>query len=329
MRKAIVKFALLPFALSLALCPQALAEKDKEEEEYRGPVIGYKDSDCTGESKRFKSKNRLQRGNVLYWSWHPPDDESDCTNLPVEDGSVVYGKRLRRVIYTDYLSPSILGMVKMRMWRDSEWRSAIRDTQACWQRKARARNVAYGKGRYNLTLTWNLGAQGYTEIDWNEEPPIFKRIHIDPQAIGYGATSADPKHWYYTDFVYTLIHETIHAERFFSGKYIRSSEGSSTLHMVREEREVQELAYRRYKAIYPNKEPPFSFKTVVELEQEMEETGWNELSKKWVRLKNSTDPKDVEEFQKVDADLTALSYQLMQGVENKAYDKSQDRIDPC
>ena len=48
-----------------------------------------------------------------------------------------------------------------------------------------------------------------------------------------------------------------------------------------------------------------------------------------MRLKNSTDPKDVEEFQKVDADLTALSYQLMQGVENKAYDKSQDRIDPC
>ena len=329
MSKSVLGFSVLGITLSLMLLPHAFAEKDKEEEEYRGPVIGYKDSDCTGESKRFKSKNHLQRGNVLYWSWHPPDDESDCTNLLVEHGSVIYGKRLRRVIYTDYLSPSILGMVNMRRWRDSDWRSAMRDTQACWQRKARARNVAYGKGRYSLKLDWNLGASGEARIDWKKEPPKFDGIYINPQAIGYGATSADPKHWYYTDFVYTLIHETIHAERFFSGEYIRLRENSSTPHMVWEEREVQELAYNRYKAIYPNKEPPFSFKTVDELEKEMEETGWYDLSEEWARLKDSTDPKDVEEFRKVDADLMALAYQLMQGVDNDDYDMSEDRIDPC
>ena len=99
--------------------------------------------------------------------------------------------------------------------------------------------------------------------------------------------------------------------------------------MVWEEREVQELAYNRYKAIYPNKEPPFSFKTVDELEKEMEETGWYDLSEEWARLKDSTDPKDVEEFRKVDADLMALAYQLMQGVDNDDYDMSEDRIDPC
>ena len=120
--------------------------------------------------------------------------------------------------------------------------------------------------------------------------------------------------------MYTIIHETIHAERLFNEKFLDDT--------IMEEREVQELAYKRYKAIY-GKEPPFHFKEKDELKQEMIARGFDSLSKEYTALSNSTDPKDQQRFHDVINQLTELSYELMRGVPNRDYDKDRDKIDRC
>ena len=247
----------------LLFCFGATAENTDSESR---PVIGYQELDCQGESQEFESETLLQKGTELYWSWHPVDDPESCSNLEMEE-IVVYGQKIPDVFFTPLIVPSVLSSIDFNEWSKRRWNKAIRETQNCWRKKAREAGVSFHKKKFKIEVDWSLQSQGLTvRREKADGSWVLDGIFINPRVIGEEASVHN--HWFYTDFVYTIIHETIHAERLITEEFID--------HVILEERKVQELAFDRYKDIY-GKQPPFSYKLKTDLEQELEDSDFRSL----------------------------------------------------
>lgn len=136
---------------------------------------------------------------------------------------------------------------------------------------------------FPVILNGNLGGQGFTAIDWFRRPPKFKAIHINPLVIAREA--GERNHWFYTDFVYTLIRENTHAERFFADEFFSS--------FIFEEHKVYELTFKRFQTIYgEDMQPLFSSLEQDDVEDLLVVSGWTKLKAERDRLKDSTDPDD-------------------------------------
>lgn len=299
-----------------------------DEDDSEGPVMGYEDLNCEGDGVRFESLVvMLQSNDPVYWSWHIEGSKRKCKNVEMEE-MVVTGTRLPTVSFS---SASFSGSAtssftrhvlhSLTRWSDEAWVNAMNDAQACWRRKARDADVKFLDQEFTVNVNWELWGQGETIYDPSDMS--FQSIEINPDVIG--AEASRFKHYFYTDLVYTLIHESIHAERLVEGTYYTHPE-HGYFDQVYDEREVQKLAYQRYWDIY-GKQPPFKYMSDREFNQSVRK--YNRLKEEFMDLVNENDLSNEERIEEKKKEIKAEAAKLNRGVKNDDYYWRDDKIDTC
>lgn len=302
-----------------------------DEQSQSEPVMGYVKLNCKGEGQQFESKIlMLQSDDPIYWSWHIVGSKRKCENIHENmEEMVIVGTRLPSV---NFNSASFSGLPRSRFtmhvmgslkrWSDEAWVDAMNETQACWRQKARAEGVEFLAQDFLINVNWELAGQGETEF--NRDDMSFESIEINPTVIGNEAYRH--KHYFYTDLVYTLIHESIHAERLVEGSYaLHPVDGGFDI--VRDEREVQKLAFNRYFDIY-GKKPPFKYMSDGQFTRKVKK--YDRLRRELQQLLDENKPaKNKKRIDSKKLEIEAEVAKLNQGVKNGDYNWKNDKIETC
>lgn len=210
-----------------------------------GTVIAYTELDCEGEATTFVNyralKDHVQRYGD-YYSYLPEHDSNQCINFVTI--SLVTGLCVPNYSYV----PPSGAPIFQAMYFSVVWNHVIENANECWQEKADTAGVNYDDTGYEVKVNF-----GGTHALGETFPEMGNgTIVIYKPALDIDASQGTP---FYPNLIQTLIHEWIHSERVKSG--------SENPNPYLEEREVQQLAYERFVAIY-GMEPPWKY---MELEE--------------------------------------------------------------
>ncbi|MCY3540749.1 MAG: hypothetical protein OXH31_02405 [Gammaproteobacteria bacterium] len=286
-----------------------------------GPVIAYTELDCEGEATTFASYRALKihlQTYGGYYSYVPEHGTDQCINFVTI--SLVTG-----MCFPNYsFNPPSGAPIFQAMFFSLVWNHVIKNANECWQEKADAAGVDYDDTGYEVVV--NFGgtfALGHTFPEMGNGTIVIYKPALDMVTA--------PGTPFYPILIQTLVHEWIHSERIESN--------SENPNPFLEEREVQQLAYERFVAIY-GIEPPRKYRTLKQLQTllddsysflgskgtQIEEKTYEEVEDHIEDLLEKFDDPDYE-FTQAEA-LEMLDYIEMRdylsaffraGVENKAY----------